>query len=363
MNVQPVKMLKVMMSAVVTLCAGTAVALPPPLPRAPLQPQAEPELKLVDSRMVFETKAHNFGDIFDHEEQKFEFKFTNRGSVPLIIGSITSTCGCTVPDVVKKVYEPGESGEITVMYNPSGKKGVDARSVTIATNDMVEPQARLNIQANVKPLIVIEPTFIQFGQANKGEVKEADLYVGGRIDDFKVSIATTSMPEAFEVVVGDTEVRKIGNEELPTTKITVRMKPNAPIGVHRAEMSIRTSDPRRPIVHSQVLAHVLGDLALIPPRLSLGRVDAGSTYTREFRVQSRSGAPFKINEVVVRDSQSKATFEFEPDDVKNPTTWRVRMTGFVGADERRILGSILVRTDVRDEEAIDVQFNGFVNPR
>jgi hypothetical protein len=39
------------------------------------------------------------------------------------------------------------------------------------------------------------------------------------------------------------------------------------------------------------------------------------------------------------------------------------MTGHVGENERRILGSILVRTDVKGEEAIDVQFNGFVNPK
>ena len=53
---------------------------------------------------------------------------------------------------------------------------------------------------------------------------------------------------------------------------------DAPVGSFRGEMTIRTNDPRRPIERTQVLGTVLGDLAVVPPRLSLGRVQAGRPH-------------------------------------------------------------------------------------
>lgn len=351
-----------MMAGVVLMSAGVAAALPPPLPR-PQPAPVDNELKPTDARMVFETREHNFGTILDIEEQTHAFTFRNNGTQPLVIGSITSTCGCTVPDMAKKVYEPGESGEVVVKYNPHGKKGIDSRSVTLMTNDAMMPQVKLTIQAEVKPLIVMEPTMVQMGQIDKGGTKEADIVIAGRLEDFKISHASTNMPDAFEVEVMSTEVREVGKEMLSSTLLRVRVKPRAPVGIHNAELTLRTNDPRRAVVTTQVLLNVLGDLSVVPPRLSLGRVNAGAEFAREFRLQSRSGRPFVIKEIVAKDDTIPLRFEYEADDPKNPTTYRVKVTGSVSEDVRRIVGGMIVRTDVRDEEVIEVQFNGFVQPR
>ena len=339
---------------------GLSQALPPPLP--PL-PEQEPGLKPAASAMSLESEEHDFGTIMDVDPQEVAFHFTNTGRDALIIGEVKSTCGCTVPDIVKKIYQPGESGEIVVKYNPHGKRGHDSRSVTVQTNAASQPTAKLTIKANVLRVVELEPTMLQFGQVDKGKSKQMEIWVGGRTDDFKVTHATTNMPDVYTVEVGETELHEVGvgKEMLRATKLLLTLRPDAPVGMHSAELTIRTTDDRVPVERTQALSQVLGDLAVVPPRISLGRVEPGQTFNREFQIKSRSGEPFKINQIELRDSTADVEFQFAPEDPKNPTIWRVRMTGAARANERRILGLILVRTDVKSEESVEVRYNGFVN--
>lgn len=349
-----------MLAGVLAGVSTMGAALPPPLPPLTV---AEAALKPAASRMTVDRVDHDFGTIMDNEPKRAIFEFTNTGVDPLIIGEVKSTCGCTVPELTKKIYQPGEKGEITVLYNPHGKRGNDARSVTLETNDSTQPSVKLNIKAHVKQLIVFEPTLLQFGQMDKGKGKSMEFFVAGRTEDFRVTLATTTMPDVYAVELGETEVREIGveKEQLRATRLIVKLRDDAPVGMHTAEMTLRTSDERIPVERTQVLSQVLGDLQVTPPRISLGRIEQGQSFTREFRVQSRSGQPFHISQVEARDSTADVQFQFEPEDVKKPTSWRVVMTGRAHPQERRILGQLLIRTDVRSEETLEVRYNGFIN--
>jgi len=84
--------------------------------------------------MAFETTEHDFGTINQGTKVEKIFKFTNTGDAPLIITNATSTCGCTVPEYPKnKPIAPGESGELLVTYNGSGKNQV-TKTVTVSAN-------------------------------------------------------------------------------------------------------------------------------------------------------------------------------------------------------------------------------------
>ncbi len=349
-----------MLAGVLAGVSTMGAALPPPLPPVT---EAELALKPAASRMTLDRTDFDFGTIMDNEPKETVFHFTNTGVDPPIIGEVKSTCGCTVPELAKKIYQPGEQGEIIVRYNPHGKRGLDSRSVTLDVNDSTQPNVKLNIKAHVKQLVLFEPTLLQFGQVDKGKGKTMEFYVAGRTEDFQVTLATTTMPDVYTVEVGETAVREIGvdKEQLRATKLIVKLRDDAPVGMHTAEMTLRTSDERVPVERTQVLSQVLGDIQVTPPRISLGRIEIGQSFTREFRVQSRSGQPFHISQVEARDSTADVTFEFMPEDAKNPTSWKVVMSGRAHPQERRIIGQILVRTDVRSEETIEVRYNGFIN--
>lgn len=54
---------------------------------------------------------------------------------PLIINQAIASCGCTIPDFTEKPVMPGESGEINVTYNGTGRyTGKFKKVITVQSN-------------------------------------------------------------------------------------------------------------------------------------------------------------------------------------------------------------------------------------
>lgn len=65
----------------------------------------------------------------------FEYSFTNEGTKPLVIVSVSNGgCGCTKPSFPKAPIAPGKSGKISISFNPEGRSGELNREVTVRTN-------------------------------------------------------------------------------------------------------------------------------------------------------------------------------------------------------------------------------------
>jgi hypothetical protein len=76
------------------------------------------------------------------------FTFKNEGEGPLIISNAQGSCGCTVPVWPRQPIAPGETGEIKVSFNSSGRAGKQDKRVTLTTNAV--PQTKvLNITSQV----------------------------------------------------------------------------------------------------------------------------------------------------------------------------------------------------------------------
>ena len=84
--------------------------------------------------MSFEQGMFNFGKIAQGDKVKHDYKFKNTGKTPLIITDATATCGCTTPDFPKAPVKPGESGVIKVVFNSTGKSGMQDKVITITSN-------------------------------------------------------------------------------------------------------------------------------------------------------------------------------------------------------------------------------------
>ncbi|APS40440.1 MULTISPECIES: DUF1573 domain-containing protein [Salegentibacter] len=99
-------------------------------------------------KMEFEKSEHDFGNIPKGENVEHTFTFTNTGQAPLVITNAKSTCGCTVPTWTKEPIQPGESGEMLVKFNGSGK-GQVTKTVTVTANTEAGTE-RLRIKAFVE---------------------------------------------------------------------------------------------------------------------------------------------------------------------------------------------------------------------
>ena len=82
----------------------------------------------------FEKDIHDFGKVIQGEKVSFGFKFKNTGNADLVIAQVNSSCGCTVPKFPKTPVKPGDENVITVMFDSQDRKGVQNKTITVASN-------------------------------------------------------------------------------------------------------------------------------------------------------------------------------------------------------------------------------------
>lgn len=104
------------------------------------------------AEIKFDKTTYSFGSFSESNPKvSCKFKFTNTGNGPLVIHQAIATCGCTVPQYPKEPIKPGESGEVTVIYNGAGKfPGHFRKSITLRTNAKNEV-VRLYIEGDMIP--------------------------------------------------------------------------------------------------------------------------------------------------------------------------------------------------------------------
>ncbi len=108
------------------------------------------EIKLGGAKLSFDKTEHDFGILSEGDIVETIFKFTNTGKSELIITSAKGSCGCTVPEWPKQPIMPGESGEIKVKFNSSGKPNLQQKNVTLVTNTASGKEV-IKIKAQVTP--------------------------------------------------------------------------------------------------------------------------------------------------------------------------------------------------------------------
>ena len=81
----------------------------------------------------FESVDVDFGKITQGKPVTKVFKFTNTGKEPLILGTVTASCGCTTPVWTKEPIMPGATGTVSATFN-AGVMGPFNKPVTVPSN-------------------------------------------------------------------------------------------------------------------------------------------------------------------------------------------------------------------------------------
>ena len=118
--------------------------------QAPSTAVAEQPLDEAGPVITFETDVFNFGTITQGERREQVFTYTNTGTQPLIIFNVQTTCGCTAPSWTKDPILPGQTGEVKLVFNSTGKKGVITRTVNVQTNSITRASYPLRVKGTVQ---------------------------------------------------------------------------------------------------------------------------------------------------------------------------------------------------------------------
>lgn len=135
--------MKKIVLSIIALAALTTATMAQTAPAAaPVNPNA--------ADFKFEKEVHDFGNVKEGTQAEYVFKFTNVGKEPLVITNVQASCGCTTPKWTKEPVKPGETGQVTAIYNSKGRPGNFNKAVTITSNAKTA-QKVLFIKGNVEP--------------------------------------------------------------------------------------------------------------------------------------------------------------------------------------------------------------------
>lgn len=247
-------------------------------------------------RLEIEQVKHDFGTIPDTEQVSVQFPFRNTGTGRLIITNIRSTCGCTVPRLDKTEYEPGESGEITVNFDPTNRTGTQHRTVTVFSNDPQRPSTELVIDAFVRKLVEITPPMLRMGNVPFGESHSLLVDVTLRDPAMELVDAKISRGEGLSLDRLPAETIEEQGEVATRETLMLHLSETTPIGPIQGAVTLTLQDGsgKQSVQTVAVLGEVIGDILLAPAQLNVGSVSSGEPIVRHLRATSRNSRPFKI---------------------------------------------------------------------
>lgn len=100
-------------------------------------------------RIEMPIQNFDFGEVMEGDVIEKDFEFNNIGKSDLIIRKIKASCGCTTVEPADKIVKPGKSSSVKASVKTSGFTGRIAKTITIITNDPVNPSVVIRMTATV----------------------------------------------------------------------------------------------------------------------------------------------------------------------------------------------------------------------
>ena len=171
--------------------------------------------------ITFNETTHDFGKFIEADGKVTTvFEFTNEGMAPLVLTNVRASCGCTTPKWTREPIEPGQKGQITVTYNPSGRPGRFQKTVTVTSN-ATEPTSKLYIKGEVIPkptkpvdeypvkmgVLSLKKQAVNFGNITKGTNKALSIDIANMTDQpITVGLVAANNEQYFKPLITKTEL-------------------------------------------------------------------------------------------------------------------------------------------------------------
>ena len=238
-------------------------------------------------RITFERTNVKLGNIRPNKNYKCSFPFKNTGKSLLEIKGIQSTCRCSTPELTKKEYAPGESGEIIVQFLSSSLEGNSEKNLYVLSNDPETARSKLIITANVVFPFEVKPEKLEL-DCRKADFGAVPIIIRCK-DGKSFGISGFSSPD--ECITANFDPAHCAIEHIIHPKInakTIRKRPSGYI-------QIQTTHPEFSFVSLRYA--IQSEFKIFPRRIVFFNVVPEEKYTREISVKNNYGENFRITSV------------------------------------------------------------------
>ncbi len=282
-----------------------------------------------------------------------------------------------VSDMMTKHWlEPGESAEINLRFEPKGAGPFD-ESVSFQTNDPTREHFKITWIGEYRPKVSIAlpinetmPPVLQFGIIPVRAKASAALVIKSHDPDFFIRDVTTGDPH---VECEDIHHQPTPNDPIYKSQATLKFTINdtCPSGLANSTATITLhtrsdpSDPNSPhadqelsvLVTARIRGHITADI----PFIRVPQAFPNEPFSEAIRLTSDNG-PFKVTACTVIESTLPGmTARTEP--IPGEDAVHLILEGTGGTALGMFRGYIELATDMPNENALRVQFHGFVREK
>ena len=108
-------------------------------------------------------------------EIEVRFTFKNTGTAPVTIKTLRPSCGCTTAHLEKKIYAPGEAGEVVAHFVFGDRRGPHRKTIEVRTDDAPTEPVLLDLRVNIHDPLTIAPALIFWKRGEPAEPKTVQL--------------------------------------------------------------------------------------------------------------------------------------------------------------------------------------------
>ncbi len=131
----------------------------------------------VHAQLVWEQKLVELRAQPGDEQVEATYHFRNAGSFPVKITKLTSSCGCTTPQLTKDTYAPGESGEVLVTFKIGSRIGLQKKTIEVRTEPPVADPVVLGIYTDIKENVELDRRIVFWSRGEKPVAREIHIKV------------------------------------------------------------------------------------------------------------------------------------------------------------------------------------------
>ncbi len=242
-------------------------------------------------KMFQEGTVHDFGNVPRGTQLFHRFKVTNIYAVRLDIVQVRTSCGCVTATPTKRTLESREEAYVDVIMDARKFTGPKKVVVYLTVGPQFVSTATLHVSATSRADVVLNPGEVNFGIVPAGQTptQSIDVEYAGVLNWQITEVVKHNAPleASYEELY-----RRPGQVGY---RLKVTLKDDAPGGVFKQELLLRTNDPASPLVPVLVEATIQRPLTVSPGAISLGTVKAGDSLTRKVIV--RGSRPFRVTAV------------------------------------------------------------------
>ena len=228
-------------------------------------------------KLVIDTTSHFFGTMAVNEIKNRVFTISNQGEGDLEVAGGEVSCKCTTfrigtTEVVKgefrpAIVPPGESGDVTLAWQPTEPKEEFGAQAIIWTNDAEHHMFSLAVRGHVVPKIMITPMGVwPFGViAGEGHETFSGVIYSDLLDSFELVELASDNPHV------ELESRPLTPEELNKNdgksgyQVVVRLKPSLPVGRLKSHFNFRVNSDPKIDYRMEISATKTGPVQILSP--------------------------------------------------------------------------------------------------